>query len=178
MFHASSFKKIATFTLMIMTLFSTTQSQAATAANSTANWRAFAPQGSGFYAQFPGQPIKKVNGAITQYHYLEQTPRGNYFYGIAMQTYSYAPADLDKALRAECDGYARGFEGQVVRTARTTNNGYTGLLARVESKTGSSIVAAWYVGNRVYCVAFATGKTVEMPDEARQFLNSFLLYRS
>jgi hypothetical protein len=169
-------KKIAALTLMILSLFSTTQLQAATPNNGTP-WRVFAPQGSGFYVQMPGQPVKKVDGAIVQYSYVDKTLSGNNFYGIAHQDYSSVPADLDGVLRAQCNDFAKGFEGQVVRFGSIAKNGYQGLAARVESKDNSAIVAAWLVGRRVYCIAFATRKTQALPEEAKQFIDSLAFAR-
>jgi hypothetical protein len=50
-------KKIAAVTLMIVILFSLTL-QTATANSNRLLWRVFAPQGSGFVVQMPGQPMK------------------------------------------------------------------------------------------------------------------------
>jgi hypothetical protein len=168
--------KIAALTLITLSLFSTTALHAATPNNGTP-WRVFAPQGSGFYVQMPGLPTKKVNGTIVQYSYVEQTQRGKSFYGIATQDYSSVPSDVEGLLRLQCNDFAKGFDGQVVKWASMAKSGYQGIAARVENKDSSAIVAAWLVGRRVYCIAFATHKTQVLPDEAKQFVDSLAFAR-
>lgn len=53
--------------------------------------------------------------------------------------------------------------------------GVKGLAARVESSNGIAIVAAWYVGSRAYCIAFATQKINVLPEEAGAFIDSLSL---
>jgi hypothetical protein len=169
-------KKIAAVMLMIVILFSITL-QTATANSNPQLWRVYAPQGTGFRVQLPGQPLKKVTGASTQYSYVEQTPRGKVFYGVAYEDFTSVPTDAEGILRAQCNGFAKGFEGQVVNWSTMTKHGLKGLVARVENRNSTAIVAAWVVNRRAYCIAFATHKTQNLPDEARQFIESLAFAR-
>src|SRR5690349_3072235 len=76
-------KQIITLTLIMVSLFSAMQAQAATSYNNRSMWKVFAPQGGGFSVRMPGQPVKKADGRITMYSTTEQTTGRIYFYGIA-----------------------------------------------------------------------------------------------
>ena len=168
-------KPIIALTLIMVSLFSAMQTQATTSFNSRSMWKVIAPQGSGFSVRMPGQPVKKIDGRITQYTYKEQTGSRTFFYGLSHQDYNSIPANLEEALRAECRGFAKGFEGDIVKWMPITKNGYKGIAARVESSNATSLVAAWYVGSRAYCIAFATQKIDVLPEEASAFINSLSL---
>jgi len=168
-------KQIIALTLTIVSLFSAIQAQAATAYNRSSMWKVIAPLGGGFSFRMPGQPVKKIDGRITQYTYKEQTGNRTFFYGISLQDYNSIPANLEEALRAECRGFAKGFDGNIVKWMPITKNGFKGLAARVESSNATSLVATWYVGSRAYCIAFATQKIDVLPEEASAFIDSLSL---
>ncbi len=171
-------KQGAALLLMLGSLLSAMPLQAAARNRNTAYWKVFAPQGSGFQVQFPGQPVKKVGASYIQYSYTEPTPNGNVFYGITHENYSVAATEIEDALKKQCQGFAKGFDGQIVNWTSPTKNGYRGMAARVENKTATAMVAAWIINRRLYVIAFAMPKTQAFPAEAGKFMDSLAFVRS
>ncbi len=176
MYNNSLFgKKIVALMLMILSLFSAMPALAVTPNNNRLMWKVFAPQGSGFSVRMPGQPVKKVDAVVTQYSCLEEMAGRKYFYGVAHQEYQSVPVNVEETLRTQCNDFAKGFKGQIVKRVAVTKNGYRGVIVRVESPDNTAVFAVWLVNRRVYGITFATHKTTILPDEARQFIDSLAL---
>ena len=77
------------------------------------------------------------------------------------------------SLKAEMEGFAKGFQGTVISQRMIFSN--TGVEFQAKSDAGTATVRLFYVGNRMYGLVAVKAADVTLPLNSEKLFSSFVL---